>query len=282
MRISEVIKKLEEWHQPFEREHTRDAVKCGDPDQECTGIAVTCYGSAEVIQKAAEKGCNLLISHESIFFGDEFDVNGFIDNETLKKKQKLIRNTGMVVYRDHDHMHGMGGGPHQETRIRNDYIFYGIMKELGWEEFAMGDKMKPLLYKLPKTTVRELSNYLIEKLNLNGIRMIGRWDDEVSTVYIVEHCMGRGDQDKINKAVHADVMIPLEICDWTLSAYVRDAVTFHEAKAILEMGHFNFEEPGMKYMTEWLPEAIGSADLPIVFIQAGDAFHYMNKEMEEN
>ena len=278
MKISEVIHNLEAWHQPFEREHTRDVVKCGDPEQECTGIAVSCYGSAEVIKKAAAEKCNLLISHESIFFGDEFDVNGFIDNEALKKKQQLLKDTGIVVYRDHDHMHGMGGGPFHEERVRNDYIYWGIMKELGWENYVIGDKRKPLWFKLPKTTVKELADFLMDKLNLNGIRIIGSWDDEISTVYIVEHCMGRGDQDKINQAVKADVMIPLEICDWTLSAYARDALTFNETKAILEMGHFNFEEPGMKYMTEWLPEAIGSKEIPIRFIQSGDAFHYLNRE----
>lgn len=277
MQIQEILSRLEQWHQPFVREKTRDTVKCGDPGQECTGIAVSVYGSAEVIQKAARQGCNLLISHESIFFGDEFDPKGFLNNKALEQKQALLKQTGMVVYRDHDRIHGMGGGPHQETRVRNDYIFYGIMKELGWENWVQGDPMKPLWYKIPETTVRQLADFLMEKMNLNGIRVVGDLEADVSTVFFAEHCMGHGDQDKINQAVRADVIIPLEICDWTVSAYVRDAVTFGEHKAILEMGHFNTEELGMKYMMDWLPEAIGTSDIPMVYIPSGDAFQYVTR-----
>lgn len=278
MKISEVLERLETWHQPFTRPDTRDVVKCGDPGQECMGIAVTCCPTAEVIQKAADAGCNLLIAHESMLYGDEFDPAGFIDNAVLEEKQSLLKATGMVVYRDHDHMHGTGGGPRHEPRVNRDWIYYGIMKELGWEKYLIGDELKPLQYRLPETTVRELAGLLMQKLNLNGMRIVGSMDARVETVYLVEHCMGRGDQEKINLCKDFDVMIPLEIVDWTLSHYVRDAVYFGKPKAILEMGHFNFEEPGMKYMAEWMPQAIGTADIPIRFIPAGDSFHYLTAE----
>ena len=81
------------------------------------------------------------------------------------------------------------------------------------------------------------------------------------------------DAEIIRKAEQADVLIPFEICDYTLTQYVSDAAAQGRNKILLEMGHFNCEELGMKAMARWLPEVIGSA-LPVTFIKAGDEFQY--------
>lgn len=274
MKISEILGLLIKWHQPYENPKTRDTVKCGDPEQECTGIAVSCYGTMEVIEKAVEYGCNLLIVHESLFYGDEYPLERFKDLNAFQKKQKLLEESGIVVFRDHDHMHGKGK-PWVPERLRNDYIYYGFMKSMEWEDYVEGDKMKPLRYKIPEITVGALADELMEKMNLNGMRIIGQKDTKVQKIFMAEHCTGKGDDEKILACADADVIIPLEICDWTVSAYVRDAIAAGEPKAILEMGHFNVEEPGMRYMCEWLPEAIQNTQIPIRFIQSGDMFQYI-------
>lgn len=278
MKIGEIISSLIAWHQPYENPRTRDTVKCGDVEQECTGIAITCYATPSVIRKAVEKHCNLLIVHESLFYGDSYDTKAFWDLPAYRKKTDLLKNSQIVVFRDHDHMHGKGR-PWVPERIRNDYIYYGFMKEMGWENYVIGDQLKPLWYRIPEISLKELADFLMDKLNLNGIRIVGEQDMTVSTVFMAEHCSGdKGDDAIIREAAEADVIIPLEICDWTVSAYVRDAVEAGEKKAILEMGHFNVEEPGMKYMAQWLPEAIGTDSIPIHFIQSGDGFQYRLRE----
>ncbi|MDR1793871.1 MAG: Nif3-like dinuclear metal center hexameric protein [Erysipelotrichaceae bacterium] len=274
MKIIEVIDKIKAFHQPFENPKTKDTVKAGDEMQECTGIAVTCQATAEVIQKAHALGINLIITHESIFFGDEFTAEELGEDPFFIAKHKLLKDTGIVVWRDHDHIHGMGK-PFSEVRYNPDYIFYGIMSELGWQDYVIGDKLKPLWYKLPQTTVSELARFLLDKYNLNGLRVVGDLNAPVSTVFICEHIFGgKHDLNKLLEAHKADVLIPLEICDWTVSAYIRDAVTLGSPKAIIEMGHFNAEELGMKYMTKWLPEVLGN-ELAITYIQSGDSFQYL-------
>ena len=278
MKISEVISALHEWHQPFQKKDTRDTVKWGDPDQECTGIVITVCATVDVIRKAAELKANLIISHESIFYGDEFALEDFGDDLILKEKQARLDSTGIVVWRDHDHMHG-SGKPWVPERLQPDYIYYGIMKELGWDEYVFGDDpLKPTWYRIPETTVEELAQLFLEKFGLTGLRYVGDPEAKVSTVYVCEHVTGQGNMmEKFQGGAKADVMIPLEINDWTLAAYVRDAAMLGHPKAILEMGHFNTEELGMKYMLQWLPEAVGS-DLPIHFVPAGDHFGYILKK----
>lgn len=276
MTINEVIEKIKEWHQPFTKKETRDTIKFGIASQECTGIVVTVAGTAEVIRKAAELGANLVISHESIFFGDEFSLEEFGENEVIRRKQDLLLDNGIVVWRDHDHMHGMGK-PFAPERYRPDYIYYGIMKELGWDEYVKGDALKPVWYQIPETTAEELAKEFLEKFNVTGMRLVGDPKTKVSTVYICEHVGGKFDLEKIKNAADADLMIPLEINDWTLTQYVRDASALGIPKAILEMGHFNVEELGMKHMTKWLPEIVGD-EIPIHFVQAGDTYHYIVRD----
>ena len=72
MKISEVIEKMDEFHQPYtSNPRTRDKVLYGDADQECTGIAVTATANMDVLRKAYEAGLNLIISHEGITYNYE-------------------------------------------------------------------------------------------------------------------------------------------------------------------------------------------------------------------
>ena len=43
----------------------------------------------------------------------------------------------------------------------------------------------------------------------------------------------------------------------------------------LNPGHFNWEEPGMEYMAQWLPQVIDNA-VPVTFVQAGNQFTWLD------
>lgn len=68
----------------------------------------------------------------------------------------------------------------------------------------------------------------------------------------------------------------MEIVDFTLAEYIRDSSMLGMDRAIIGMGHFNLEEPGMEYMTTYLPAAI-QADIPCSYIQSGDMYAYITK-----
>ena len=275
MKISQIIEEIKNLRHVTVRENTRDTVKFGDPEQECTGIALTCCATVDVIKQAAAQGCNFIIGHESAFWGDEFDPDQeFGNDEILAEKRRLLEANGIVLWRYHDYMHGGGGKPGTVSVSENiDYIFYGLMKMLEWEPYVVGDKKKPLFYEIPETTVEGLCEELTRKLGLGGLRIVGSTTGKVSKIYVCEHVMGRFDAQIIRKAADYDVLIPLEIVDWTASAYVRDAVQCGKVKTILEMGHFNTEEAGMKYMAEWLPSVL-TEEVPVHYIQSGDSFSY--------
>ncbi len=279
MKISEVISQIKKYHKDWEsinEETTRDKVLFGDPSKECTGIVTTCWASAEVIRKAHEAGANLIICHEALFWnhGDKTDWLNDQRNKVFLEKKELLESTGIVVWRNHDHIHSgipIGNGEYV------DGIFYAFAKEMGWDQYIVkgNEKMYPTTFEIPETSVENIGKQMLQTFNLNGMKVIGDINAKVSKVFICAHIMGK-DNDLITKVdkENIDLLISLELIDYTVSEYIHDSSIFGENKAIVTVGHFNAEEPGMKYMTQYLESAIGSK-IPSQFIQSGDMYQYI-------
>ncbi len=274
MLISEIINKLSAFHPAVDEVHTCDTVKCGDPSRECSGIVVTCFASVEVIRKTIELGANLIITHEPLFWNHEDKTDWLAASEVFSEKKRLLDSHGIVVWRDHDHIHG---GPPCNNPEFIDGIFYGIMQELGWTEYKLDYPNKPLLFALPETDALSLGLELKEKLGLNGIRIVGDKNAKVSKVFLCEH-LRDADREVNSKIIKTelediDAIIPLEIVDWTLCAFVRDCCSLGKSKVVYNIGHFNFEEPGMKFMCKYLPRLVGNT--PVHYVPSGDSFDFI-------
>jgi Uncharacterized conserved protein len=280
MRISEIIRRMKKYHKgevngiAIDEAKTRDKVLYGNPEQECTGIVTSCWASVDVIRKAQELGANLIIVHEALFWnhGDHIDWLLEQENKTFLDKKKLLDDTGIVVWRDHDYVHS--GIPVNGTYV--DGIFYGVMKEIGWEKYLVDDISRPMMFEIPEQTVAEVGKELQKKFGLSGIKVIGDLNTKVKRVSFMMHIMGNGDNDAITHVEKNDIdlLLCLELIDFTLSEYIRDSSMLGYSKAILAMGHFNIEEPGMAYMVHYIPEAIGE-EIPCTFVKSGDMYCFI-------
>ena len=183
-RWARIIDKLEAYHGPLEPERrTCDIVQYGDPDQVCTGIVLSCCPTAEVIRKAAELGCNLIIGHEPLFYDGWNETDWLQDNCVYQAKKQLLDRLGIVVYRDHDHIHNH----------RPDGIFSGLAKMLGWEQYQETENYFPgTAYHLPLTTVRAVAEHVAHTMQIDGIRIIGDPEMPVERVAIVGHFFRNG------------------------------------------------------------------------------------------
>jgi hypothetical protein len=81
--------------------------------------------------------------------------------------------------------------------------------------------------------------------------------------------ISRVDQEDI------DCLICMELTDFTVTEYVRGSAMLNMPKAILAIGHFNVEEPGMEYMLTYLDEALGE-HIPAKFVQATDMYQFIH------
>ena len=92
---------------------------------------------------------------------------------------------------------------------------------------------------------------------------------------------GKGEKNGLDSIQEADqeninCYLTMEVVDFTLAEYIRDSSMLGMDKAIIGMGHFNLEEPGMEYMITYLPTAI-KADIPCAYIQSGDMYDYRTR-----
>jgi len=289
MKIKEIIDRVVAYHPGMpEGYHGADGIKTGNPNQECTGIAVALVPTIEAVRKAAELHCNLLFVHEPTNYTSPDEPGWSLDfkNRVFEEKQKLVEENRIVIFRDHDRMHA-----HEP-----DSIFTGVIRYLGWEDYYRPeDHSVPMgfVFELPQTSVRELSEFLIEKLNLNGVRLIGNPDDLVRRVAITGHLTADfggiygTDENGIwheygTEVIRAmeegvDAIIPLETIEWTALSYVRDAVTLGYAKAVINIGHFNGEELGMAYARDWLKE-LTEDKVPVFYLPANDIYSFLLRQ----
>ena len=285
MQISEVINAVKGFCKgtdrdgnPIDSVSTRDQVLHGGVDRKCTGIVTTIYASPEVIKKAAALGANLIISHETCFWCRGGHTAWLHDDPTFQAKSHLLDELGITVWRCHDFIHS--GVPLGAGGAYVDGIFYGLAHKLGWEEYCLSGDYFHSVYEIPETTLDGLARTIVSALGVNGARVIGAPGTPVRRVRIPGHAFGgNGDDHYIteNRELNVDCELFLELVDFTIAAYVRDANELGFDKCAITVGHFDVEEPGMEYMVEWLPQALGALaeNLSLNYVQAGGFSRYL-------
>lgn len=248
-------------------DQTVDTLICGNPETEVSGIVTTFMATVDVIKKAAAVGANMIITHEPTYFTGYDQKDWLINDEVFIKKQKLIDDNKIAIWRFHDHMHAAG----------SDKIYDGLIKELHWEKYIDRSYPQPHCYNIPEMSLRELSEFFKVRLNVKSIQIVGSPETKCRRVGILVGggSLGLGVEEmpmELMRNQNLDVIVCGEITEWTLSAYVRDASQLSFNRAMLVIGHERSEEPGMKYMAEWLPALV---DTPVVFIDSEEPFSYL-------
>lgn len=278
MKIKEVINKILNYHPKFPDDYDGcDNYKCGNPEDECTGIVIALTPTINVIRKAIELNANLIIVHEPTFYSSlDGDWNQDFKNSVYEEKVKLLNDNGITIWRDHDHMHA--NNP--------DSIFTGVIKYLGFEGKAVLDidtgGFPHYVIDVGETTLKELCEHYIEKIGMNGIRYIGNLDMPVHKIALVGHLYPEDINNEYSVKViktlenDVDVIVPGEVIDWTVLSYVRDAIELGKNKAVLNIGHFNAEELGMKYAKDWLDELLENK-IEVTYVPSGDMYNFIKQ-----
>lgn len=248
---------------------TCDIIPIGSPDAEVTGVATTFMATFDVIKETVRQGKNFIITHEPTWF-DCFDKTDWCENDSVYlAKKKYIEEHGVTIWRLHDHMH---------TGSEVDYIYEGLIEELGWRDYLRRDEPQPWIYEIPATTLGGLAKEFKKIFHMDTIQIIGSPDMKVQRVGILVGggSLGLGVEMmpmQVMERNNLDLMVAGDITEWTICAYLNDAYQMGFNKGMLTLGHERSEEFGMKYMEKWLKERF--TDFPIAFIDAGEPFKYL-------
>jgi putative NIF3 family GTP cyclohydrolase 1 type 2 len=246
------------------RTPTVDVFKTGDSTSAVKGIAVTMMATLDVLQRAVEKGANLIISHETVYF---YHNNPKIPMSTLndpvyEAKKAYINEHKLIVWQLHDHLH----------RKKPDGIVSGIIHKLGWEKYQ--DLENERIFHLPVTTLKELAASIKEKLGINAMRIAG---DANSTVSTVAFSPGYGSLDGLRllfQTKGVEVLIVGEAWEWETGEYATDAIKENNKKGYIVLGHIPSEQAGMEEFADWLKTFV--QDVPVYFIPTKEMFWIPN------
>ena len=85
--------------------NTVDVFKAGDPQTPVKGIVTTMFATMDVLKKAVEMKCNLIITHEPVFYNHRDETTQFQNDPVFLEKKKFIDDNKLVVWRFHDYIH---------------------------------------------------------------------------------------------------------------------------------------------------------------------------------
>ena len=240
---------------------TIDTIKLGSPHSEVTGIVTTFLATDRIIHFAADKGANLVITHEPVFYSHNDETGWLAASPVMKAKRDFARESGITIWRCHDYAHAM----------KPDIIVEGVIDALSWERHRTGTGQAGAaeLFELShRPRPAALANEIKSALATSRVLLAGDPDTQCRRVALLVGAIGGRHQIEATIAGDVDALVVGEVNEWEAPEYFRDAAFGKSKKALLVVGHQPSEEAGMARLAGWLGERF--PDIPIQHRSAGD------------
>lgn len=260
MKACELMEEIFQWcndNGKKDYSNTCDTIKFGDPEREIRKVAVTMTATVDLIRQANAWGADLLIVHEPTFYS-HMD-NRLEHDPVTEAKEALLAESGMTVWRYHDH-------PHNKYK---DMIGDGTVRMLGLKGTWINRSWAVNRFRLETPmTPREIH----EKFRQNGaehIRLCGALDEPCTMLSL---CLGTpgGVFDELRDP-EVDAVLVGEACEWMMGEYARDAAALGFRKALLIIGHNPSEKGGMILLADLIKEKIPA--LEVKYFDCGEICH---------
>ncbi len=239
---------------------TVDTIKFGDPNQLVTGIVSTMFPTIGVIEQAAALKANFIIAHEPTFYNHADNLNWVPGNAIVVQKQALLKKYGIAVWRCHDYWH----------RYNPDGILHGLLQSAGWLPYLQHGTRVVDLGPSNSLALTTIVSHLKTTLSIGNLRFIGNPSQVCQRIVILPGSVGGQAQVAAIEQNKPDLLIVGEASEWETPEYVRDLQSTGGKTALVLLGHAVSEEPGMKWMAEWLSPKV--PEIKVHHIASGDPF----------
>ena len=237
----------------------------GDGEVEVTGVAVCWSPTLAVIREAARLRCNMIISHEPVFFQKRWSVDAeakntwFEEAEDACKPVNVARNAALAA------MKGCVWRAHSNWDTAPKYgIIDGLIDELGVGP-AVARSRFMTLHNVPPIVVRDLARDVQRKLNTGAIRVTGDLNRKVTRVATMIGGLGQMfNSPEEAAALGAEAVVAGECLAYTMWNATELGLS------LIEAGHGASENPGMRAMARWLGTQV--KDVPVRFVDTGLAW----------
>ena len=234
----------------------------GAPDTDLRGVAVCWSPTLDVIQSAGQLGCNMIVSHEPLFFQKRWSTDAEAGNvwfEEAEDEEKAV-NRGRAAA-----LEGMG------ACVYRAHSNWDLTPEIGIRDaLAAALDLGPAirlgqytsLHEVEPVTIRGLVHRVQTKLDTGPIRVVGNPAREATRIGTLYGGLGQMlNSPEEMASLGAEAVIAGECLAYTLWCAKELGL------ALIEAGHCATENPGMRAMANWLDGQLG--DLPVQFIDTG-------------
>jgi len=238
-----------------------DGIKSGSEENEIKKIGVSMFATVDVLKRAIADGVNFLIVHEPTYY-EHMEV--FFDSPVTNAKRELIKNSGITIYRWHDHAHYKESDYITESECR----LLGIGGKVTKTEFCASYLMDSDEW----FTGFEVAKRIESRAGVKHVRIIGSRDKKCKKIAL---CFGTpGGVFELLRRPDVDMVITGEICEWAWGEYARDADALGFVKSLIVVGHIGSERFAMARLAEEL-----SAYYPSVkYYECGEVYSYTDDE----
>ncbi|HEX7893390.1 MAG TPA: Nif3-like dinuclear metal center hexameric protein [Terriglobales bacterium] len=255
-----------------------DGILFGSPEATVTGIVTTSTPTFDVLRKAVSSAKNVIICRQAPSYsrGERAPVawrnapappKEMLDKDPVwQAKQDFISKNNLIIIRFCDNW---------DAR-KTDGQLRGLAKVLGWEKFHLAqsgkDAYEPgnVYFLLPTTSLNNLAEEIKKKLNIRGLRVIGKSDSSLTKVALTHGLLLVADVERILHEPGVDAIVTGDAVEWEAAPYFQDLVTAGKAKGLVLLGNEASEEPGSGEVGNWLKGFV--TEVPIEWIPAGDPF----------
>jgi Uncharacterized conserved protein len=258
MRIADYITRLKIELGPGWRETAIDQMLSGDPGAELRGVAVAMMATQEVLEAADRAGCNLVVTHEPVFFSHQNNLSAVEGDAVYEAKLRFLKSRGISVFHLHDNVHLEGA----------DLIALGMSRALDWESCRADDSR--VEFDMPGRSLGSILGELQAALGPAALRYIGDPDRVYGRVLASWGFVMMPGALRLFARSESAILVAGETHEWELAEYVRDARALGFAKALVIVGHLPSEEKGFLSVAELLRSACPG--VPVVAIPTGDLF----------
>ncbi|MBR6740811.1 MAG: Nif3-like dinuclear metal center hexameric protein [Clostridia bacterium] len=260
MKAIELMEDLFSLTSPHDYSKTCDTCKCGDPEREVTRVATCMFATPDVIRAASEWGAELIITHERTFYNHHDQET---DEVQAIMKRKLAEDTGVVIWRYHDHPH----------YTKPDVIVEGLLDKMQLPadiEFRGEKSLNRLRLHSPMTPV-EVARHIEERLGIKHVRICGARDIPCERLSTTVGAIGNLVIQELCEK-ESEIVLAGETCEWYICEYARDAAELGKKKALLILGHVGSERDGMCRTAEIIRER--HPEIESRYFDCGEVYTY--------
>ena len=243
------------------RQTTVDGFLAGDPDAPVRGVAVTMMATLDVLRTAAERGLDLVLTHEPLYFDHHGASDATFEAEgdpVYAAKKAFVAEHGLVVHHQHDAVHDRDP----------DGILPGTARALGWlDAERAGD---PGIYDVPATTLGELAAHVARSLGARALRYVGEPGTPVSTVGLQPGFWGFELNRHLLARPDVDAVVVGEAHEWETVEHAVDAVAAGLSAGLVVVGHVPSEQEGMAELARWLVDLV--PEVSVEMVRTADPF----------